>query len=51
MLYDVLIRNMNAITKYTEDHQCGDKTNWGYGGYAEADSKLVGRMMGKLGIT
>jgi hypothetical protein len=51
MLYDVLISNLNAITKHAEADQCGDETTWGHGGYGEAGSGLAGRIMGKPGIT
>jgi hypothetical protein len=51
MLYDVLISNLNAITKYVEANQCGDETTWGHGGYREAGNSLAGRIMGKPGIT
>jgi hypothetical protein len=51
MLYDVLISNLNAVTKYAESDQCGDETTWGHGGYGEAGSGLAGRIMGKPGIT
>jgi hypothetical protein len=51
ILYDVLISNLNAITKYAKADQCGDETPWGYGGYGEAGSGLAGRIMGKPGIT
>ncbi len=51
MLYDVIISNLNTITKYAEADQCGDETTWGHGGYGEAGSGLAGRIMGKPGIT
>jgi hypothetical protein len=51
MLYDVMISNLNAITKHAEADQCGDETTWGHGGYGEAGSGLAGRIMGKPGIT
>jgi hypothetical protein len=51
LLYDVLISNLNAVTKYADLDQCGDETTWGHGGYGEAGSGLAGRIMGKPGIT
>lgn len=51
LIYDVLISNLNAVTKYAEADQCGDETTWGHGGYGEAGSGLAGRIMGKPGIT
>jgi hypothetical protein len=35
MLYDVLIINLNAITKYAEADQCGDEMTWGMEGMEE----------------
>jgi hypothetical protein len=51
MLYDVIISNLNTITKYAEADQYGDETTWGHGRYGKAGSGLVGRIMGKPGIT
>jgi hypothetical protein len=51
LIYDVMISNLNAVTKYAEADQCGDETTWGHGGYGKAGSGLAGRIMGKLGIT
>jgi hypothetical protein len=51
MLWDVIFANVNAITKHAELDLCGDETTWGHGGFGEAGSGLVGRIMGKPGIS
>jgi hypothetical protein len=51
MLYDVLISNLNAVTRYAESDQCGDETTWGHGCYGKAGSGLAGRIMGKPSIS
>jgi hypothetical protein len=51
MLHEVLISNLNAITKYAKKDQCGDKMTCGHVGYGEAGTHngLAGRIMGKPG--
>ena len=44
------MHNVNCISKHAESDQCGDETNWGHGGFGEADSGLVGQIMGKPGV-
>ena len=51
MLWYVLFANVNAISKHAELDLCGDETTWGHGGFGEAGSGLVGRIMGKPGIS
>ena len=51
MLYDTFIYNMNQIAEFAESDQCGNKTTWPHGGYGEAGSGLMGRIMGKPGVT
>ena len=51
MLYRVLFANVNAVSKFLEMDLCGDKTTWGHQGYGEAGSGLMGRIVGKPGIT
>ena len=51
LIYDVLIANVNAITEFAELDQGGDETTFGHGGHGEAGSGLVGRIMGKPGVT
>jgi hypothetical protein len=51
MLYDTLIHNINQMTEFAESDQCGDETTWPHGGYGEAGSGLLGRIMGKPGVT
>jgi hypothetical protein len=51
MLYDVLIENLNAITEEAELDLCGDETTWGHGGFGEAGSGLIGRILNKPGVT
>ncbi len=47
LLFDTLIYNINQMTKFVESDQCGDETTWPHGGYGEAGSGLMGRIMGK----
>ena len=42
---------MNCISKHAESDQCGDEMSWGHGGFGEAGSDLVGRIMGKPGVS
>ena len=51
MIYNTIIKNTNAITDAADLDQCGDETTWGHGGYGEAGSGLVERIMGKMGIS
>jgi hypothetical protein len=46
-----VIKNVNYFTKYADQDLCGDETSWAHGGYGEADYGLVGRVMGKPGMT
>jgi hypothetical protein len=41
------VHNTNALTKYADIYQCLDETTWGYGGFGEAGSGVVSRLMGK----
>ena len=51
MIYNTIIKNTNAITDAADLDQCGDETTCGHGGYGEAGTGLVGRIMGKPGIS
>ena len=51
MIYDAIVKNTNCITMKAEDDQCGDETTWGHGGFGEAGSGLVGRIVGKPGVS
>ena len=51
MIYNTIIKNINVITEAADLEQCGDETTWGHGGYGEAGTGLVGRIMGKPGIS
>ena len=46
-IYNTIIRNTNVIKGAADLDQCGDKTTWGHGGYVEAGTGLVGRIMEK----
>ena len=45
------MHNVNCISKNAESDQCDDETTWGHGGFGEAGSGLVGRIMGKPGVS
>jgi hypothetical protein len=51
MLYNVLIENLNAITEEAELDLSGDETTWGHGGFGEAGSGIIGRILNKPGVT
>jgi hypothetical protein len=51
MIYKVLIDNLNAITEEAELDLSGDETTWGHGGFGEAGSGLIGRILNKPGVT
>ena len=51
MLYDVVIKNVNALTKWAELDICGDETTWGHEGFAETGTGISSRILGKPGIT
>jgi hypothetical protein len=48
MIYDAIVSNTNCLTLKAEDDQCGDESTWGHGGFGEAGSGLVGRIMASL---
>jgi hypothetical protein len=51
MIYMVLVNNANAILRYDDLDQPGDKTTWEHGGFGDAGSGLVGRVRDKPGKT
>ena len=51
MIYETLIENLNAITEEAELDLCGAETTWGHGGFGEAGSGLIGRIINKPGVT
>jgi hypothetical protein len=51
VLYDTFIHSINQMTKFSELDQCGDETTWPHGGFGEAGSGLMGRIMGKPGVS
>ena len=50
MIFDVIVKNVIAITKYGELNLTGDETSWGFGGFGEKNAKVVYRIT-KPGIT
>ena len=50
MIYDVLVHNTNAITKYAGLDLCGDETSWAHQGFAEGGTGIVGPVVGKPGV-
>jgi hypothetical protein len=51
MIFDVIIANVNYITKYAALDLCGDETTYAHEGYGEDQSGLVHLIMGKPGVT
>ena len=47
LIYDTIVHNTNAITKYADENQVIDESTWGHGGYGEAGSGLTGRLLNK----
>jgi hypothetical protein len=51
MIFDVIISNVNYLTKEAALDMCGDEMAYAHEGYGEADSGLVRLIMGKPGVT
>jgi len=51
MIFDVLVKNINAFTLYACLDQAGDETSFGHQGMGEPGSNLCKRIMGKPRIT
>jgi hypothetical protein len=50
-IYKVLIYNVNGITERAGLDLCGDETSWGFGGFGEQGTGLVGNVKGKPGVS
>ena len=46
-IYDRMVFNCNAITKYADENQTVDETTWGHAGYGESGSGITTRLMNK----
>jgi hypothetical protein len=51
MIFDVIISNINYLTKEAALDMCGDETTYAHEGYGEVDLGLVRLIMGKPGVT
>jgi hypothetical protein len=51
MIFDIIISNVNFLTKEAALDMCGDETTYAHEGYGGADSGLVRLIMGKPGVT
>ena len=38
LIYQTMVHNTNAITKYADEHQVVDEDTWGHTGYRESGS-------------
>ena len=47
LVYKAMVHNCNAISRKGDDHLTLDETTWGFGGYGEHGSGLVGRLRNK----
>jgi len=47
LIFDVLVRNMNAITLYACSDQCVDESTFGHGGYGPMNDGLFGYLKNK----
>jgi hypothetical protein len=45
-----VIKNVTYFTEYADQYICSDETSWAHGGYGDANSGLVGHVMGKSGM-
>ena len=50
-IFDTIISNVNAVTKYACLDLCGDETTYAHEGYGEKDTSLVARILNKPGVT
>jgi hypothetical protein len=50
-IYKCIISNINALLHSSDLDLCGDKTTWAHNGFGEAGTGLLGRVMGKPGVT
>ena len=47
LVYQTMVHNTNAITKYADEHQVVGETTQSYAGYGKSGSGLAGRLMSK----
>ena len=47
LIYQTIVYNTNAITKYTDKYQVVDEITWSHTGYRELGSRLTERPMNK----
>ena len=50
-IYEVPIYNVNWFTKTAGLDLCGDESTWGFGGFGERGTGLVGLILGKPGVS
>ena len=50
-IYKAIFHNFNYTTKLADLEQSGYETTWGHGGFGEKGSILIGRIIGKPGIS
>ena len=50
LIYKAIVHNVNAITKWSNLEQSGDKTTWGHGVFVEKGSGLTVCITVKPGI-
>ena len=49
-IWDVLVHNVNAISKSAGQDLAGDETSWGHQGYAETGAGLSFKILNKPGV-
>jgi len=47
LIYSTMVNNINTLTKYADLDVCMDETSYAVGGYGEANSGLIGKILGK----
>jgi hypothetical protein len=50
MLYNVVIKNVNALTEWAELEICGDEMTWVHEGFAKTGTGITSQILGKPGI-
>jgi hypothetical protein len=50
-IFDTIISNVNAVTRYACLDLCGDETTYAHEGYGEKDTSLVTHILNKPGVT
>ena len=50
-IYKCIVHNGNELAYSADSDLCGDETTWAHNGFGEAGTGILGRVMGKPGVT